>query len=85
MSMIEKVAAAIDKHMPDQPTKEDIREAARAAVEALREPSEAILNAADECKRESNKDFPPTEFESAIDPSGEEYWRAMIDAILSEK
>lgn len=47
------------------------------------EPTQGMLDAAYDCKRASNAEFPSGESSPcAIDPSGEEYWRAMIGAAL---
>lgn len=74
-SMIERVAQAIAKECP---CVDDARDAARVAIEAMREPTEAMTRALlflPDCK--VNEVFP-----TAAEVGG--IWRTMIDAALSE-
>lgn len=59
---------------------------AREIIEAMRRPTTEMLDAAYAAKKKHNEEWPGgTENEPcALDPSGEDYWHAMIDAVLRE-
>lgn len=80
--MIERVADAM--LVPFSEGK-SMQEVARVAIAAMRTPTEAMSYAAMHEKERSNSEFPGGESGPAIDPNGEEYWRAMIDAALKEE
>lgn len=74
--MIERVRVALQKHQTVHgPYYEGM---ARAAVEAMREPTAAILST-------MRDDLPVDGHEwEWLDDQAENYWRAMIDAALKE-
>lgn len=80
-SMIERVARtlAFDHHRTEDNWQE-WSEAAQAVIEALREPTEEMVNAAYENCHEANS----ARFDSNID-FADGVWRAMIDAALKQK
>lgn len=73
VNRIERVPA--DYFAPNSISKNEIREAARAVIEAMREPTEAMIRAGQAC------DDSTTGFVQGAD--GETHWRAMIAAALS--
>lgn len=74
-TMLEKVEAAIMGEMRLGSVCEDeVRDAARAALQAVREPTEEMVGAAKE------HTYDPAWPEEAV-----AIWQAMIDAILQEK
>ena len=82
-TMVEKVAQAIADNinaaLPDG-VEIDAHYAARAAIEAMKEPTEAMLNAvADE---EDKRGIPNSVIDALI---AEEAWPLMIDAALKEE
>ncbi len=96
MAMLEKVARAIAEHnepgMWDRTAGENwawrkgyINDA-RAAIEALREPSEGMRKAASECAFDrATFAYPKGHASYEVHVSAEEYWQAMIDFILNEQ
>ena len=67
-SMIERVAKAIVYDVEDLLTDQAAHEMARAAIKAMREPSDKMIAAYYKCPRDS----------------GNMMWQAMIDAALEE-
>lgn len=91
--MVERVAKAIHNseyngdgnfHWREE-TADIYRRAARAALTAMREPTQEMLYAAMNANERSHNMWPGGESGPAIDADGQEYWRAMIDAALAEK
>ena len=81
MNMIEKVAQAIadNANTPFPLNIEDARYAAIAAIEAMREPTEAMKDA----PYEAEIDFGPGGGDN--DAGAENVWQAMINAALEGK
>lgn len=82
MNMIEKVARAMFKaDFPDsewRPTEDGYMRMARAAIEAMREPTNIMCLAA--------LRFEDEDGDGKVDwPMAQKTWRAMIDAALNEK
>ena len=79
--IVETVADAIEKaHTEYHPTKRDYAEMARAAIAAMREPTEGMKGAA-----VPQPDFPVLDevVQGCRNIAGR-YWRAMIDAALKD-
>ncbi len=75
-SMVERVARAIDaaSYEEGERWRAELPKLARAAIEAMREPTEEIVQAMTEAASAASHDF---YYETA--------WRMGIDAILAEK
>lgn len=79
--MVERVARAISPKTWDDPVCGGLaKEAARAAIEAMREPTEAMMKAGEACD-EMWDEFTATPKHAA---SCEVHWQAMITAALSD-
>lgn len=82
MTMIERVARAIDiKQMEGH----GVYEIARAAIEAMREPTEAMLRAGGDEPYLATSGSPLVFAEVRDVVAPENIWQAMIDAALEEK
>lgn len=57
---------------------EQFRKAARAAIEAMREPTQIMINAGESCDDEGS----PNDGDFGRVANAEEHWQAMIDAAL---
>ena len=75
-SMVERVENAISDAMNADPRGGSFSRAARAAIEAMREPTEVMVSAAED------HDF-PDHLGGKADPAT--HWRSMIDAALNEE
>lgn len=94
MNMIDRVARAIEDNiaaaLPDG-IQVDWEYAARAAIEAMREPTEAMESAADDPVHDELKNQGQFSLEKygtlafASYPFSSRVWKAMIDAALEEK
>lgn len=73
--MIERVARAIEQEIGPQDM--DFAKIARAAVEAMREPTEAMLEVAQDM-------YEPVGDRAMWPPEPKDAWPAMIDAALTE-
>lgn len=92
MTKLDEIARAIwDKHMCEycvtsarDPLPSDCccRDAAVAAVAALREPSEAMVQAGED---QTSENYTYDGSSAPWPAAAETYWQAMIDALLAEK
>ena len=97
MKMVERMARAICLTDSGAPSEDDswFREVweserhpyencALAALKAMREPTQAMLYAAEDADERSRKEFPSGESGPAISASNNDTWLAMIDAAIKE-
>lgn len=87
MTTLEKAAKAVEAEMGQLGyIPHDTEAFARAAIEALREPSEGMRKAASECAFDrATFAYPKGHASYEVHVSAEEYWQAMIDHILNEE
>jgi hypothetical protein len=83
--MVERVARAIEDANLKASGDEDYTPLARAAIEAMREPTEAMLKAGFHKNRWTNPKPCHDHCVGRVTLSIDEPWRAMIDAALSEQ